>query len=216
MVDHQNVAQSFEIRVAGDQPGSIASRRCVNDRISHCQPLSQRDVCSLKGQGIVQRDHFCSSQRGNRLNGDFFSKVAPDDFVDLVDLDRADYERIFAFKIGSEFVGGGSIRQVLDPAARVDQNQIRSSFSLSPTAFAPLAKPRYERMGACGTKKITPPFSRTVNFVPGRSWRCSRAAFGMTNWYLLERVAVSMILLKGYLPAKRKSKPFFLSAMPIS
>ena len=47
--------------------------------------------------------------------------------------------------------------------------------------------PRYAFSGRSGTRKITPPFSKTVIRIPGRSRSRSRAPRGRTSWYLLGR-----------------------------
>src|SRR5213076_1767527 len=79
-----------------------------------------------------------------------------------------------------------------------DEDQRRPFFSRRSLALTPRAMPRYARNGRSGTRKITPPLSRTVIRIPGRSRRRSRAPRGRTSWYLLERVTVSIVLLRSY------------------
>src|SRR5438034_1255620 len=52
---------------------------------------------------------------------------------------------------------------------------------------------------------MTPPFSRTVSFIPGRRPRRSRERRGMTSWYLVESVALSIVLPEYYRSYFRKS-----------
>src|SRR5215470_18651947 len=45
---------------------------------------------------------------------------------------------------------------------------------------------------------MTPPLSMTVKRMPGRRRSRSRAPRGITSWYLVERVAVSIVLPDSY------------------
>jgi hypothetical protein len=49
--------------------------------------------------------------------------VSSDHLVDLVDLEGANQQRFAAFDVGGEASGVRTAGEILDPAARIDQNQ---------------------------------------------------------------------------------------------
>jgi hypothetical protein len=59
-----------------------------------------------------------------------------------VDFGRGNDERLAALDVAGELLGAGPIGEILDPPARVDEDQSRSSFSRSPASRVPFAKPR--------------------------------------------------------------------------
>src|SRR5262249_57201853 len=107
--------------------------------------------------------------------------IASDHFVDFVDFDGAHEQRLAAFDVGGKTVRVRPTGEIRDPAVRIDQNQWRSFFSRSPLRLVPRAIPRQARIGRSGTRKITPPLSRTGIPIPGRSWRRSPGPRGRTS-----------------------------------
>ena len=75
-------------------------------------------------------------------------------------------------------------------------DQSRSFFSLRRLRLTPFATPRKARIERSGTRKMIPPFSRTVNFIPGRRPSRSRERRGRTSWNFVESVTGFIVLPK--------------------
>src|SRR3989338_2569340 len=160
--------------------------------------MRERQVGRLQRERFVHGHDGRTMERGDGFHRTLLAEVSTNHLVDLVDLDGGHKERITTLDVGGEAIRVRAVGQVLDPTARIDQDQRRSFFSRSPLGLAPRAMPRYARIGRSGTRKITPPLSRTVIRIPGRRRRRSRAPRGRTSWYLLDSVTVSIVLRRGY------------------
>src|SRR5438132_166578 len=68
--------------------------------------------------------------------------IRTDHLVHLVDLDRTDEQRFPALQVWSEAIRPRPAGEILDPAARVDEDQSRSFFSRRPRGLVPFARPR--------------------------------------------------------------------------
>ena len=86
--------------------------------------------------------HGRAAQCGDGFYRPLLAEVSPDHFVNLVNLDGGDEERLAALDVGGEAIRFRPVGQVLDPTAGIDQNQRRSFFSRRPLALTPRAMPR--------------------------------------------------------------------------
>jgi hypothetical protein len=85
--------------------------------------VSQRQIGCLQGERLVDRGDGRTTERGDGLHGALLADVPADDFVDFVDLDGADQQRLTPLDVGGEAIGLRAAGEVFDPAARIDQDQ---------------------------------------------------------------------------------------------
>jgi hypothetical protein len=104
--------------------------------------VGQRQIGGLQRERLVDGRDGGAVERGDRFDRTFLAQVTSNDLVDLVDLDGGDEQRIPALDIRREALRPGPVREVLDPATRVDEGQKRSFFSRRPLGLVPWAIPR--------------------------------------------------------------------------
>ena len=179
--DHNGGREPLEIGIAGDEGCPKPPGGSVDERVGHGEAMGEGQIGCLEGEGFVHGRDGRAAESGDGFNRTLLVEVAPDHLVDFVHLDGADEERLTTLDVGGEAIRVRPVGQVLDPAARIDQDQWRSFFSRRPLALTPRTMPRYARGARSGTRKITPPLSRTVIRIPGRSLSRSRAPRGTTS-----------------------------------
>ena len=142
LANHDGVGQCLEIDIARDELRPVALRRRIDERVRHRQTVRQGDVRSLERQRFVDRGNRRAAQGGDRFDGTLLREVPTEDLVDLIDLDGADEQGLSPLDVPGKTICSGSVGEVLDPAAGVDQYQSRSFFSRRRWLRAPLAIPR--------------------------------------------------------------------------
>lgn len=104
--------------------------------------MGERNIGRFQSERFVHGRDGRTTQRGHSFYGALFAEVAPDHLVDLVDLNGGDEKRFTSLEVSREAGRFRSIGQVLDPAARIDEDQRRSFFSRSPLGRTPRTMPR--------------------------------------------------------------------------
>lgn len=205
--DH--VRKAVEGQIRGGELGPVASSRRIDHGIRHGEAELERDVGGVQRERCVDGSDRRPPERRDGREGPLLRDVAADDLVDLVNLDRRDEQGLPALEVGGKATRQWPVGEILDPTARINQDQSRSFFSRRPLGDAPSATPRKARIERSGTRKMTPPFSRTVNLIPGRRPRRSRERRGRTSWNLVDSVTVSIVLPKYYRSYFCKSMSIF-------
>src|SRR5438034_1207141 len=140
--DDERLRQTLKVLACRDEPGAVSSRRRIHERVRHRQPVGKRNVRRFERQGFVDRRDRGAAQRRDGFERPPLRDGPPDHLVDFVDLDRRDEQRFLAFEIRCEALGERAVREILDPTARVDEDQTRSFFSRKPRGLTPRATPR--------------------------------------------------------------------------
>ena len=134
--------QSLEIGVAGYERRPEASGGGVDERVGHRETVGQGQIGRLQGERFVDRRDGRTAKSRDGFDGALLADISPDHFVDFVDFDGAHEQRLAAFYVGGEAARLRATGEILDPAARIDQDQWRSFFSRSPLRLVPRAMPR--------------------------------------------------------------------------
>ena len=140
--DDDCIGQSLEVSVASHERCAEAASGGVDEGVSHRETVGQGKISCLQGKRFVDRRDGRAAKGRDRLDRALLADIAPDYFVDFVDFDGTHEQRLAAFYVGGEAVRVRPTGQILDPAARIDQNQWRSFFSRSPLRLVPRAIPR--------------------------------------------------------------------------
>jgi hypothetical protein len=85
--------------------------------------VGERQVRRLQRERLIDRRNGRTPEGGDGLHRPLFTEVPANHLVDLVDLDGGDEERLATLDIGREAIGIRATGEVLDPAARIDQDQ---------------------------------------------------------------------------------------------
>jgi len=139
--DDDSVGQPFEISVASHECRPEASRGGVDERVGHRQTVGQGQIGRLQGERFVHRRDRRPAKSRHRFHGALLADIAPDDLVHFVDFGGAYQQRFAPLDIRGEATRVRATGEVLDPAARIDQDQWRSFLSRSPLGLVPRAIP---------------------------------------------------------------------------
>src|SRR6202035_1147619 len=186
-----NVLQAFEVPVLCPEGCLVRPCRRQDDAVSERKAMGYAERGRAFGEPDIEVDYSSLLHEGDGLQDGLLAALTEDDFGHFDDADGGYEELRNLLDGGSEEIGAWPVRQVLEPAARIDEVHKRSG-SRSTVVSIPLRNPRISRIERTGMSSIRFSCSKTCSCSPGRIPIDSLTSRGMTTWNFGETVTVGM------------------------